>query len=122
MYRYDTSQSDIQRCEPMLILLSDEEVKMLSVKGTRGKLTNVKLVMNDKGYARIEVKADTRLEISAHDGNVSSRSVFLSAEPVKQPPVLVVSQKSPPGGQKAFECNTCVKRLHLTGDVGMVLE
>ncbi|EET01420.1 Hypothetical protein GSB_4046 [Giardia duodenalis] len=122
MYRYDAPQSDIQRCEPMLILLSDEEVKMLSVKGTRGKLTNVKLVMNDKGYARIEVKTDTRLEISAHDGNVSSRSVFLSAEPVKQPPVLVVSQKSPPGGQKAFECNTCVKRLHLTGDVGMVLE
>lgn len=106
----------------MLIMLSEEEVGLLSKKGAQGKLTNIRLVMNDRGYARIEVKAETRLEVTAEEGTVSSRSVFLNAEPVKQPPILVVSQQSPPGGQKAFECNTCVKRLHLTGDAGMVLE
>ncbi|KAE8303981.1 hypothetical protein GL50803_004046 [Giardia duodenalis] len=122
MYRYDFPQTDVQRCEPMLIMLSEEEVGLLSKKGAQGKLTNIRLVMNDRGYARIEVKAETRLEVTAEEGTVSSRSVFLNAEPVKQPPILVVSQQSPPGGQKAFECNTCVKRLHLTGDAGMVLE
>lgn len=122
MSGHDYNHGDVPRCEPMLLMLSEEEVKMLSENGGRGKLTNIKIVMNDKGYARIEIKADTKLEVMADNGCISSRSVFLNAEPVKQPPVLVVSQRSPPSGQKAFECNTCVKRLHLTGDTGMVLE
>lgn len=122
MSGHDSYQNDVQRCEPLLLLLSEEEIRMLSEKGAQGKLANIKLVMNDKGYARIEVKANTQLEIMAENGTVSSRSVFLSTEPVKQPPILVVSQRSPPGGQKTFECNICVKRLHLTGDTGMVLK
>lgn len=114
--------NDTQRCSPMLIMMTDEEIEALSAKRSKGILRNVRIVADDKGFARIEIGSDTRLDITENDTGVSSRHVFLKAEPVKQPPILVISHQPSSGGQKAFECGTCVKRLHLTGESGMLAQ